>query len=223
MIKGVCHRISLFFISFLLAWFLRMWFATCRVHVHEEKHRREAEKDGKPTIGSCYHCCVVGSLVFFCKNPYVMMVSASKDGDYVTRIAENMGYEVVRGSRNRKGVTAAKKMIGHLRKGKTIGLIADGSQGPPKIVQAGSILFAAKTGASILPTTWSASRYFTFNSWDRLILPRPFCRIDLLFGEPLIIPTGNKTVEKEKYRVILEKKMNELYDLSWQMQGRKEH
>ncbi len=47
--------------------------------------------------------------------------------------------------------------------------------------------------------------------------------MDFFYGEPLWVPKGIKSSELEEYRVILEKKLNELYDDAWRIQGKKEH
>ena len=118
------------------------------------------------------------------------MVSASRDGEYLARLAEKFGFATVRGSKNNKSVEGLKAMLRAVRKGSNAAIVADGSQGPPKIVQAGSILLAARTGVPIIPMVYAASSYFTINSWDRTIIPKPFSRIDFYYGEPLFVPAN---------------------------------
>lgn len=221
--NGLGKSLSLFILPPIFAWFIRLWFATCRQRIHGEQHIRQAEKSSVPFIGTCWHYCVMGIFPFYRKKSLVVMVSSSNDGDYLSRMAQTLGFGIVRGSRNKRGALAAKELIKQLKKGKNVGLVADGSQGPPKIVQAGSILLASRTGAAILPWLWSGGSYFTFKSWDRLILPKPFSRMDIFIGEPLFVPKGIDAAEMEEYRLLLEKKLNELYDTAWQLQGKKEH
>ncbi len=125
------------------------------------------------------------------------MVSASRDGEYLARLAEQFGFETVRGSRNKKGVQGLKAMLRAVQNGNSAAIVADGSQGPPKIVQAGAILLAARTGAPIIPMIFAASRYFTINSWDRTIIPKPFSRIDFYYGEPLFV-TGKPAAGRSR-------------------------
>jgi lysophospholipid acyltransferase (LPLAT)-like uncharacterized protein len=143
------------------------------------------------------------------------MVSASRDGEYIARLAERFGFETVRGSRNKKGVEGLKAMLRAVRKGSSAAIVADGSQGPPRIVQPGAILLASRTGAPIIPMIWAASSYFSINSWDRTIVPKPFSRIDFYYGEPLLVPEKLKPEELEKYRLHLEEILNGLYDKAW--------
>jgi hypothetical protein len=54
-------------------------------------------------------------------------------------------------------------------------------------------------------------------------MPIPFCRIDLFYGEPLVIAKGIKGEELEPFRLLLEKRLNELYVTAWQLHGKNQH
>jgi lysophospholipid acyltransferase (LPLAT)-like uncharacterized protein len=151
------------------------------------------------------------------------MVSASSDGDYLARLIEKLGFSAVRGSSNRRGAKAAIELIRELRSGKHCGLVADGSQGPARVAQEGPLFLAGKTGGLILPMAYSASRYITFKTWDRLILPKPFSAIDVFYGKPFTVPKGLKAVDLGSYLPKLEKSLNALYQEAWSMHGKKEH
>lgn len=110
-----------------------------------------------------------------------------------------------------------------MREGRNAALVADGSQGPARVVQAGSIVLSSRTGAPILPMLWSCNRYKRFGSWDGTVLPYPFSRIEFFYGEPLTVPPEIRSEEVERYRLILEKRLNDLYDRAWKQQGRSEH
>jgi hypothetical protein len=151
------------------------------------------------------------------------MVSASRDGEYIARLAEKFGFETVRGSKNKKSVEGLKAMLRAILNGSSAAIVADGSQGPPRVVQAGILLLASRTGAPIIPMVFSASSYFTINSWDRTIIPKPFSRIDFFYGEPLYLPAKVKPEGLEQYRLKLEEQLNELYDKAWGRYGKKIH
>jgi hypothetical protein len=61
----------------------------------------------------------------------------------------------------------------------------------------------------------AASSYFTVNSWDKTIIPKPFSRIDFYYGEPFFVPEKVKPEELEQYRLHLEEKLNQLYGKAW--------
>ena len=151
----VGRRISLFIVPLICAWAMRAWFATCRLRSHDLQYRHQAEKRGMPIIGSCWHYCILGIFTIYKKESFLVMVSSSTDGEYLSRVAQHFGFGVVRGSRNRRGVPAVKELIKQINKGETVGLVADGSQGPSRVAQPGAVLLASKTGGTILPVLWS--------------------------------------------------------------------
>jgi len=71
--------------------------------------------------------------------------------------------------------------------------IVDGPRGPAGIVKAGAVRLANAAGAAIVPFYVSADRAWYFRSWDRFMLPKPFARVTIRFGD--IIPW--KTMETE--------------------------
>ncbi|HKJ63804.1 MAG TPA: lysophospholipid acyltransferase family protein [Desulfopila sp.] len=221
--KALMRRTSLFVIPLLAAWLVRSWFVTCRIHEHDVEHLQRLRASGTPFIGTAWHYCVLGIFTICRKLSGILMISASADGDYLAGMAERLGYSVVRGSSNRKGAAAAKELIRELRRGKNSGLVADGSQGPARIAQLGPLWLAARAGVTILPFVYSASSYYTFNTWDRLILPKPFSRMDVFYGQPMTVPADVKMADMEEFRQKLEDALNTLYDRAWEFQGKEHH
>jgi lysophospholipid acyltransferase (LPLAT)-like uncharacterized protein len=220
---GFWYQVSLKAVPFLFVGLIRTWFATCRLKVHGQEVMDRLKDAGTPVIGSFWHYGVLYVLYFFRDESGVAMVSASRDGEYISRIVERLGNETVRGSRKKGGMQAIMKLIRAVRDGRNAILVADGSQGPARIVQAGSLLLAAKTGVPILPLAWSCNRYKRFGSWDGTALPLPFSRIDFFYGEPLLVPPTLTDEQLEEYRLELEKRLNDLYTQAWALQGKAEH
>jgi len=213
MSKG--NNLLLRLVPWLIAWLMRIWFGTCRVRLHNPENCFGPDEKDKTGIASFWHYSIVFILYHMRKYSTTAMVSASRDGEYLARVAENFGFDTVRGSKNRKGVEGLKAMLRAVRKGSNASIVADGSQGPARIVQPGALLLASRTGVPIIQMVYSASRYFTVNSWDRTVIPKPFARIDFYYGEPLFVPGAAKQEELEKYRLLLEKRLNDLYGKAW--------
>ena len=200
----------------------RLLFFTCRLQVGGEKHLQDVVRQGGG-IATFWHYSILfmfHHLRFF---PAAVMVSASKDGEYIARLAQLLGHTPVRGSSNRRGVAGLKHLLREVRSGKNAGIVADGSQGPARKAQAGSILLASMSGRPILPMVWAATRYKAFHSWDQTVIPLPFCRIYFQYGEPLHVPKGVKGDDVEKYRLELEKRLNHIYETAWERAGRTPH
>jgi lysophospholipid acyltransferase (LPLAT)-like uncharacterized protein len=75
-----------------------------------------------------------------------------------------------------------------VKAGHAAALTVDGPKGPPRVVQAGIARLARETGAWILPFTGAATRPFFLKSWDRYLVPKPFARCVVGYGEPFPLP-----------------------------------
>lgn len=216
------YRLSLAVVPPLYAGLSRLLFATCRLTVRDAHFLAEALAKG-PVIVPFWHYSIFYMLHHLRRYPGVALVSASRDGEFVARIAQRLDFATVRGSSHRQGVGALKGLLRAMREGRNVGLVADGSQGPARRAQAGAIFLASKTGASVVPMAWAADRCKIFRSWDRTVLPLPFCRIVMRCGRPMQVPKDLDNEGIEQHRLLLEEKMNEIYEQVWQECGRSRH
>jgi len=217
------YTLSLHVISTLLPVLFRCWFATCRVQNHGLENRKKVVKKSGIGVAVFWHYSFLFSFYYNRNKKAVAMVSASKDGEYISRFLNAFGIETVRGSRNRGGVGALKGMIRAMKKGYNGAIVADGSQGPARVLQAGSIVLASRVGVPVFPMGWSCNRYIRINSWDGTAIPYPFSKVEFFQGEPLVVPPKIKAEEIEEYRLVLESRLNELYDNAWKLQGKTAH
>lgn len=215
--KGFLYNVLLVVAPWLYAGLSRLLFATCRIRVHGGENLARCEAQAKPFVGVFWHYSVFTAveLIRGRGRGWGAMVSASQDGEFVARILARQGVVAVRGSRNRGALSALKGLIGLLRQGYNAAIVGDGSQGPPRVMQAGAILLASKSGAPILPMAVAADRYWAFRSWDRTLLPKPFARLDLWYGEPLMVPEKSGAEEIEQYRQEMQHRLNALYAQAW--------
>jgi lysophospholipid acyltransferase (LPLAT)-like uncharacterized protein len=114
------------------------------------------------------------------------MTSISYMGEIQTRILAGFGYSVIRGSSSRGGARVLARMIGLVRRGKVGVFAVDGPRGPYKVVKPGAVFVAKKLGIPLIPASASAwpSRILR-STWDRYLLPMPFARCTIHFGDPL--------------------------------------
>jgi len=223
-LKKLKYNILLALVPMLYSIVSRVLFASCRVTIHGDQHYQHVQQSGESFIASFWHYTLFYTMHIANRHKMVAMVSASDDAEFVSRFLNRLGVETVRGSRSRGGVRALKQMVSIIKDKKRCGaIVADGSQGPPREAQGGVVLLASKTGVPILPVTWSADRYWVFKSWDRTVLPKPFARLALYYGEPLSVPAGVKSKDVEQYRLELEHRMNGIYQNAWAEFGVGDH
>jgi len=138
---------------------------------------------------------------------YHLLISPSKDGDFLARLALIMGYSVIRGSSFKKAVPSARSLIKVLKRDERIIIIADGSRGPRERAQPGSLLIAGITGAPLIPMSYGASRRRVLNSWDRFILPLPFSEVRVGFGAPMELPPRMDEATLKERQAALEREL----------------
>lgn len=116
------------------------------------------------------------------------MVSRSQDGEFISQVSKCFGVRPTRGSTSRGGSRAMLQMVRRVQEGYVAGVTPDGPRGPRYRVQPGVITVAQKTGVPILPFAYDAEWKKVFQSWDRFVMPLPFSRIVVVYGEPISVP-----------------------------------
>ena len=92
------------------------------------------------------------------RRPISVIISQSKDGEYIARVFDWYGVESARGSSTRGGSMALRGMIREAREGKNIAFTPDGPKGPPRIAKDGVVLAARATGLPIVPIAFAAKK-----------------------------------------------------------------
>jgi len=97
-----------------------------------------------------------------------------------------------------------------MRAGYDFAFAIDGPRGPIHEVKPGAIYLAKKINTCIIPITFSSYPSIHLNSWDRYLLPLPFARSVVIFGEPFYPSPSldEKTIDSEK--AILKKILNKI-------------
>lgn len=137
------------------------------------------------------------------------MASLSKDGDFITRILELLGYKVARGSSSKGGAQGLHQLAHFVRSGCHAAIAVDGPRGPRGIVKIGAILLSKETGIPIAPSGCAVNRAWQLHSWDQMVIPKPFSKAVIFFGEPLLIPKDASDEALNNCRRGLKQKMIE--------------
>jgi len=145
---------------------------------------------------------------------FSFMISPSVDGDLLARLAQLMGYSVIRGSTFKKAVSSTRSLIKILRRGERIIIIADGSRGPRLKAQSGCIQIAGITNSPLIPMTYGAMRKIELNTWDRFVLPLPFTHCTINFGDRISVPHRPDVEVIQKKQKELEESLNLLTEAS---------
>lgn len=135
------------------------------------------------------------------------LISLSQDGELASQIVSLLGYSPIRGSSSRGGKEALKEMCDELENYAELAIIPDGPRGPNRFLKPGCIYLAQKTGAYLVPISYSCSRKIFLKSWDRFLLFPPFSKCVVLYGEPIKVSPDLNKKEFENIREKIEKTM----------------
>jgi lysophospholipid acyltransferase (LPLAT)-like uncharacterized protein len=189
-------------------WALRALKATWRVR------RLNGERAlAKPCIIAIYHCDLLMAAMDL---PRILpnadvLISQSRDGEVISRFVEKFkGANVIRGGSSRGAEKAFMQMVRSLEAGHALVIPVDGPRGPRGVVKPGIIAAAAQTGAPIMPGACIVDRKWVFRSWDRMVLPKPGSKVELVHGPHYLVPKGIDRTEQEAHRQNLERIMRDL-------------
>jgi hypothetical protein len=146
------------------------------------------------------------------RHPVSIMVSQSQDGDFIAEMITQLGWRVARGSSSKGGTKALRELLGYLQRGVSVGHIVDGPRGPFGQVKPGVLTLAQISGMPIVPMAVSPQKKWTFNSWDRFMIPKPFSGVIVRFDREIYVPRKLGADAFEQLRQQIEDRFHFLYE-----------
>jgi lysophospholipid acyltransferase (LPLAT)-like uncharacterized protein len=160
---------------------------TWRIEVVAPERWTALLRSHRPYVLLSWHESLLPVLWHHRRRGIAALVSEARDGQYLARLATLLGYRLIPGSSSRGGVKALKGAIRALEDGVPVGLTPDGPRGPRRVVKAGVVAAAGRGNALILPVHAEARPAWRARSWDRFLVPPPFARVRLAYGEPFTL------------------------------------
>ncbi len=167
---------------------IRLILFTCKVEVRQLTYLRNIAKKEK-CIVMFWHDRLSLIAYILSKHapeiPYAAFISKSRDGDLQAAVVNTYPYaSAIRVSHNARHV-ALREMIKAANDLKVILITPDGPKGPPYEIKPGMVYAAKVSQSSIIPLTWYASKFWKLNTWDKMMIPKPFSKVIISFGEPI--------------------------------------
>jgi lysophospholipid acyltransferase (LPLAT)-like uncharacterized protein len=192
------QRMVLRIIIWLGYWAIRLIGPTLRVSVSYEEGAQKTMEE-RPLIGSFWHSCIIPA-TYICRDLGVRVMSSnSYDGEYMGRIIRKFGFVAVKGSSSRNAVRALLGLRRSLQEGWTVAFTLDGPRGPRHKVKPGPVALARSSGVPLTMFHAAVEKAWVLNSWDRMMIPRPFSRVLLRFGKLIPVPTDAADEDLERY------------------------
>jgi Uncharacterized protein conserved in bacteria len=186
--------------------------ATIRFQTTGWENFEAIEKTGKIPIYSFWHDRIISGTYFFRNRGIIVLSSSSFDSEYTARCIQRLGFGIIKGSSTRGGIQALVGMIRMMKKGSAMAFTIDGPKGPRYEAKAGPTVLAKKTGNPLMPFVIECEKFWTIKSWDRLQIPKPFTRANLLIGEPIYVDANARDEELESKRLELQNSLLSLVE-----------
>ena len=137
------------------------------------------------------------------------LISQHRDGGYLADSVLIAGIQPVRGSTSRGGIEAVREILSlpalHLA------MTPDGPRGPRRQMKEGIIYISSRSGRPVVPTALLADRSWSVSGgWTNMIIPKPFSKVLLISGTPMILPVDLSREEMPAWAAFLQSEMERL-------------
>lgn len=203
-------RLSLIVAPWIASVLMRIGMATLRREDIGRQYPESCWAKGEQIIVTFWHGRLLMMPFVYPGQSATILISHHRDGEYITRIAQRLGYTVVRGSATRGGARAFRQLLQSLKDGSHVAITPDGPKGPRHQVKSGVIELSRLSGMPILPVAFGAWPRTILKSWDQFLVPRPFGRGVYVWGEPIHVPGNADKAAVEKFQSMLAERLNAL-------------
>lgn len=169
---------------FVLPAVVRALHATWRVEVVNAASWRARRAAGGRSVFAMWHGQMLVGVLQHRGERMALLASEHRDGELIARVLGRLGFATIRGSSTRGAARALLAMTDALTRGSDVGVTPDGPRGPAERFQGGALAAAARAGAALVPTGVVASAAWRLRSWDRFMIPKPFARVVVAYGDP---------------------------------------
>ncbi len=167
--------------------------------------------EGKPFLVAFWHGrLLMMSLAWPYSQKFKMVTSQHPDGELIARTIKILGFESIAGSSSRGGAGTVRSILRALKSGEIVGVTPDGPQGPRMHAAKGAVFVARRAGVPILPLSYAAKQCKILSTWDRFLIPFPFCRGIMKWGEPITIAGDADETDVARITKDLEQQLNRL-------------
>ena len=111
------------------------------------------------------------------------------------------GWPIIWGSTKKKeGIAALRESLRLIQSGGLMGFTPDGPKGPRREAHGGVVYLASKSGVPVLPLGVAASNFWQLKTWDRYLIPKPFARVHVHMGAPVVVPANLSREQSDEWR-----------------------
>jgi lysophospholipid acyltransferase (LPLAT)-like uncharacterized protein len=94
-----------------------------------------------------------------------------------------------------------------LEQGHSVAFTIDGPRGPRYVAKPGPVLLASKTGVPIGCFYIHVERAWVLNSWDRMMVPKPFSRVAFYASGPIVVPADADDAQMSSFHAQMQESL----------------
>jgi lysophospholipid acyltransferase (LPLAT)-like uncharacterized protein len=169
------------------------WLAsTWRIQLIHEERWRTIYRSRRPHVFLLWHEALLPLLWQHRNQNVAIVVSEAREGRYLSQLAERWGYRSLPGSSTRGGARALLGAVRELQAGHAVAFTPDGPRGPRRELKPGVVAAAQRGSAVIVPLHAESNQAWRLHSWDHMMIPRPFARVWITYGQPFEVAPGDE-------------------------------
>ncbi len=208
------QRMQLTLVSWIVPAILRLIGCTLRETTTYEEGAIQSLDEVYPGIFPFWHRCVLPATWIYRHQHPAVMTSQSRDGEFIARVIQRFGFVPVRGSSSRGGQRALLEMNKQLTEGNAVAFTIDGPRGPRGVAKKGPVLLARMSGAAITAFYVAVERAWVLNTWDKLVIPKPFSRIYVRFARKIFVPPDADDAALEQYHAEMQAALDRITEFA---------
>jgi lysophospholipid acyltransferase (LPLAT)-like uncharacterized protein len=139
--------------------------------------------------------------------PRRVIISLSPDGEFIAKAAQRLKIPPVRGSTGRGGTAPSKggtrafrEALIFIRTGGVMIITPDGPRGPREELPIGPLQIARAADCPVFIMSLASAPSLVLGSWDRMRIPLPFARGQVVLEGPLRLPPNPPPETLERVR-----------------------
>ena len=187
---------------------------TSKIYIQNDQLPNMMWRDKKPFIMAFWHgqLMMIG-YVWKSNTVLNMLASSHSDGRFGAYIARHFNLKNISIEAKNKS-PPLRKIFKILNSGHYLGITPDGPRGPNQKVSEGIIKIAINSQVPIVPLGFASNKNLKLKSWDSFLITYPFSKCNFVWGDPILIPSKTKDFEIDKYKILLEEKINKCISLA---------
>ena len=200
-------------VTWTIATYLKFTFRTTKWEKRGFEALHAHVATGEPVIIICWHQRLIHAPMSWdhSKGKAATLRSASRAGVVSAGVQERLGMIPIEMHDDASNMAGSRKIAKLMKSGVTLGITADGPEGPARIFNGAGLEWARLTGKPIYLFASSTRRRSFWNTWDKLMVPKPFTRGVMLYQKwDGVVPRKPEAGEMEALRQKLEVDLNAL-------------